>query len=654
MNDLSKPAVHLPPDQQAIRARCFHPSGAFTEFRKQELEQSIPDRFEEIVLKYPDLIAVKTRNQEVTYDALNRAANRLAQAILARRGEGQEPVALFFERGISLIVANMAVLKAGKISLHADPSAPQMRITHILEDSQASLILTDLTSDALARPWANDSRYLLNIDELHSNFRDDNLHLFIPPDAYADIAYTSGSTGQAKGAVNTHRQRLYTTMNFTNSCHICADDRLAVFGPSAIGKHLFDSLLNGATQYPLELQAEGLLHLRDLLIQEEITILVSLPTAFRHLVSTLRGGGSFPRLRLIRLAGEPLIKGDVESYKKHFASTCLLVNLYASKEGGTVCLYFIDKNTIIRSGRVPVGYPAADMEVSVIDEIGNQAGYDQPGEIVVKSRFLSSGYWQRNDLTREKFRATPAGEEGQVYFTGDLGRLSTDGCLEHLGRKDAMVKIRGFRADLGEVEATLSDHPGVKAAAVIAKQDRSGDTRLSAYVVPNSHTTVTITSLRNFLQQTLPDYMIPSAFITLDEMPLTATGKVDRLGLPDPDRSRPELDTSYTAPKTPIEKELAQIWAEVLALNRIGIHDNFFELGGHSLAATRVVSQVIKKYQLEIPLPALFQSPTVAQMAAVITENQANTLDEQEMDRILTELESLSDEQAEQCLVRTK
>lgn len=650
MGNLSAPLIDLPQEQRAIQARCFHPSNVFVMFEKNDIERSIPDRFEQIALKYPDRLAVKTKSEQVSYDALNRAANRLAHAIMACREEGQEPVALFVKHGIPLIIANLAVLKAGKISLGVDPSAPRSRTAHLLEDSQAALILADSHNDSMAREWAKSERRLINMDELDSNLSDENLELCIPSDAYAYIRYTSGSTGQAKGGVKTHCHVLHAVMNFTNYFHICADDRLAFLSRDSLGKHVFEALLNGAALCPADPKEEGLLNLADWLTQEEITIYKSFPTAFRHFVSTLSGRENFPKLRLIRLEGEPLYKRDVELYKKHFSSECLFVNSFSSTETGPICLYFVDKNTNIAGSRVPVGYPVEGMEVLLLDELGKNVGFNQPGEIAVKSRFLSSGYWQRPELSREKFQLVPDGGEERVYLTGDLGQMTEDGCLELLGRKDFQVKIRSFRVDVGEVEAMLADHPGVKEAAVIAKEDRSGNARLVAYLVPSSHPAPTVSSLRNFLKEKLPDYMIPSAFMNLDEIPLTATGKVNRRELPDTGNTRPELDTFYVPPRTPVEEKVAEIWAEVLSLDRVGIHDNFFDLGGHSLAATRVVSRVINFLQVGLPVQSLLDAPTVADMAATILQAKVKEIGQEDLASILAELEALSDEEAQHSL----
>jgi acyl carrier protein len=224
--------------------------------------------------------------------------------------------------------------------------------------------------------------------------------------------------------------------------------------------------------------------------------------------------------------------------------------------------------------------------------------------------------------------------------------MAADGCLFHVGREDFRVKVRGYSVEVSEIEMALLEHAAVKEAAVVGRETQSDDRQLVAYFVPSEKPAATVTQLRNFLKARLPDYMIPSAFVLLGALPLTPNGKIDRRALPDPGQSRPELDTPYVAGTTPLEEQLAKIWAEVLSLNRVGIHDNFFDLGGHSLAATRVVSKVLKTFQIELPLQSLFESPTVAEMTIMITNHQGNKLGEEKLNRILTKLESLSEEEA--------
>ena len=649
MSELSKPVANLPPEQQAIRAKCFHPTGTFVEFPKEEIEQSIPERFERIVRKYPERIAVKTKYRQLTYAELNHAANRVAQAILAQRGISPEPIGLLFPKDLPLTIAIFGVLKAGKIYMLLDPTLPHVRLSYALEDAGAGLIVTNDEYLEMAETVAQ-HRSCLNIDTLDSSRCPENPDLALAPDTFAYILYTSGSTGRPKGVVENHRNLLHYIMTETNDLHICAEDRLTFLASQ--GRDIFRAVLNGATVYPKEIKREGLTGLAPWLIQEEITIYNSVASAFRHFVNTLSGAEQFPHLRLIKLMGETVYRRDVECYQKHFSEHCIFVNWYGPNETGLLSHYLIDKSTRITTGVVPVGYAAEDKDIFIVDEDGHEVGFDQAGEVAVRSRFLSPGYWRRPDLTRAAF--SPAASTGteHLYCTGDLGVMRPDGCLIHLGRKDLQVKIRGNRVEMVEVEMALLDLQPVKEAVVVAREDVRGVKRLVAYIVPTITPAPTTTALRTALAAKLPDFMIPSAFVFLDTLPLIGIGKVDRRALPKPDDKRPELRTPYVAPRIETEQRLSQVWEDVLDIRPVGIHDNFFDLGGHSLAATRVVSQVIKGFGLELPLQSLFAAPTVAEMAAVITEHQAKKLGKGELDRILVELESLSDEEARRLLAQ--
>jgi acyl-CoA synthetase (AMP-forming)/AMP-acid ligase II/acyl carrier protein len=410
----------------------------------------------------------------------------------------------------------------------------------------------------------------------------------------------------------------------------------------------FSALLNGASLYPYNVKDKGPAAMADWLIRNQITIYCSVPTVFRYFLETLTGEENFPSLRLIKLIGEPVSKRDVELYQKYFSRQCLLLNRLGSTETGTIRWYFIDKKTQIDGNIVPVGYPADDHEVLLLDGGGREVESEGVGEIAVKSRYLTAGYWRRPDLTDAVF--LPAAGDERIYRTGDIGRMLPGGRLLCLGRKDSQVKIRGHRVELTEIEMALMDFPSIKNAVVIAGLDRFKQQCIIAYLVPKRYPRPTVTELRHALGERLPEHMIPSVFMFLSEFPLAPNGKLDRKSLPEPDYSRPELETPYVAPSNPFEIELANIWAAVLGLDRVGMHDNFFNLGGHSLAATRVVSQVIKQFQLELPLQSLFQSPTITEMAAVIEAHQGKKVGEVNLERMVAELELLSDDEARRLI----
>ncbi len=646
--------MKLPPSQELLQAKCFHSTGTFVEFNKDEIEQSIPKRFEQQARKYSNRTAVVTRNQTLTYDQLNQGVDRLAGAILHQRGGRQEPIALLLEQSASAISTILGVLKAGKIYVPLDTTYPQARIEYILEDSQAPVIVTNNRNFLLARKLAkhNDCQ-LLNIDELDPISFVEEPDSHISPDSLAWILYTSGSTGQPKGVVQTHRNVLHDIMIYTNAFHICQADRLILLTSYSVVdtvRTMYGALLNGASLYPVDVKKDGLTHLADWLNHHQITIYRSFSTLFRHFIDTLDGDQQFPKLRLLYLCGEPVYRRDLELYKKQFSPDCIFVNGIGSTECLTYRWNLMDKKIQVNDNNVPVGYPLEDIEVLLLDDDGKEVAVNEIGEMSVRSRYLSPGYWRRPELSQVKFLSDPNGGDERIYRTGDLGLILDDGCLVHMGRKDFQVKIRGYRIEVGEIEAALLNIDNIKEAVVILREDRPRDRYLAAYIVPSRQPALSITALRHALAEKLPGYMVPSAFIILDTLPLLPNGKLDRQRLPYPDSSRPNLDTPFIVPETSVEQALAKIWAEVLNVNHVGAHDNFFDLGGHSLAATRIVSRVIKHFQVDLPLQSLFQSPTVAEMATVIAEHQGKKLDQKELGDILVKLESLTEEEAERVL----
>jgi amino acid adenylation domain-containing protein len=653
MSNVSKPVTKLPPEQEAIRAKCFHPTGTFVEFKKNEIEQSIPERFEKIVRNYPERLAVKHADRSYTYDALNKAANRLACAVLQRCGDRKETVGILLSDSGAAIIAILGLLKAGKVLVGLDASFPLERMRSILGDSQAKAIITDNDNVALARQFAAAEHIVINMDDLNKSLPLENPALLLLPEDLALIIYTSGSTGTPKGVLRDHRTRLHQIMWKINTAHVSPEDRcLVLHAPSSSGffLELFRALLSGASCFPFDVKQHSMSELSRLLIQEKITIYRSLSSMFRTFAQTLTEQKGFPHLRLIHVSGEPLYRHDVKLYQKYFAPRCVMLNHFGASEGGEICNYFIDHQSQITGNIVPVGFPVGDKEISLLDEEGKEVGYNEVGEIIVKSQYLSLGYWQNTELTAKSFLSDSTQRKEQRYKTGDFGRMMPDGCIVHLGRKDTQVKIRGYRIEIAEIEAALLEHPAVKECAVTAWGNELGDKHLIAYVNPGTEPPPTNSELLNFLKGKIPEYMLPSGVVFLKNFPLT-NGKIDRRSLPRPERVRPTLDRLYTRPQNPLERQLAAIWEELLDIRPIGIYDNFFDLGGHSLAATRLVSRIIKQFQLEIPLQSLFQSPTVAQMAAVITEHQAK-LGDKELAGILVELESMSEDEAQKSMIK--
>ena len=651
------PAAGLVPWQQALRARCFHPTGTFIEFKQEEIEQSISDRFEDQVCKHSQRLAVKTKSNEYTYAELNKAANRIAHSILARRGDRQEQVALLHHQGAAAIVATLGALKAGKTYVPLDPTAPSARNRHILEHAQVGLVVTDAENLWLAGELARDDLPVLNMDALESGLSSDNPGLKIPPDRLAYIMYTSGSTGEPKGVVQSHKNVLYKTRGWVNVVHISPSDRLSLLRSLSVSgsiRDLFGGLLSGAAVIPFDVKREGLMPLAGWLVDEKITIFNCVVTLFRNFAATLTGEEDFSSVRLIKLSGEPVYKRDVELYKKYFPRDCLVMNMLVSAEVGNTCIYFMDKESAIHDNLVPVGYPLEGCDVLILDVDGTRLGSNQTGEIAVQSRYLSPGYWRMPELNEASFLPDLEGGAARIYRTGDLGCILPDGCLVHRGRKNAHVKIRGYSVEIAEVEAALNDLDGVKEAVVTTKDNAQGNQVLVAYIVPTGKAPLGAGAIRNAVAAKLPAYMIPSAFVFLDSLPLAGPGKVNLKALPELGRGRPELETPLVLPRTPVEQRIAQIWAEILGLDQIGIDDDFFQLGGDSLQASRIISRVIDAFRVDIPLSALFDAPTVSAMASVVVWNGNKPAELELVEHMLTEVERLSETQIAQLLSKAK
>ena len=621
--------MNLPPEQEAIRAKCFHPSGTFVEFPEEDVETSIPERFEKIAARYPDRVAVKLRNRLLTYRELNDTANRLARAILARRGDTQEPIALLMEHDIPLFVAMLGVLKAGKICVVLDPSFPKDRNVFLIEDSQAGLLISDRENLPSAAEYTHGRCGCVNIDELDSSLSIENLRLPIAPMNFAFLIYTSGSTGQPKGVIQNHRNLLHDCLLYCNGLHVCADDRIALLYSCSASQGLkitFAGLLNGAALYPFNMRQRGVADLPLWLNQEEISIYFSVPVVFRQFTSTITGHYQLPSLRIIQLGSDLVTLRELEEFQKHFTADTILIIRFGATETGTLRRLYVDAKSSLDQIKNAVGYATEEAEISILDEADRQVKCEVIGEIVVQSRYISPGYWRRPDLNRDPFFPDPNGGDKRIYRTGDLGRLRSDGLLFHLGRKDFQLSIRGYRVEPSEIEAVLLAQDNVKEALVAAGRGhtQAEHDRLVAYIVPFDKPFPSSPVLRRAARQKLPAHMIPSDFVFLESLPLTPNGKVDRLALPAPDTARSEIERTYAAPRSDIENCLVKIWTEVLSIEHVGIHDNFFDLGGHSLSATRVLSRIFEQYQLEIPLKSLFQSPTIAEMAAQIIAHQEN------------------------------
>ncbi|HUK40862.1 MAG TPA: amino acid adenylation domain-containing protein [Candidatus Acidoferrales bacterium] len=634
--------------QSTVHLAKVEPVYPYTVFTDDEIEQSIPERFEKQVRLCGDRLAIMSHTASFTYDGLNRTANRLARKIRDLRGDAGQAVALMFEHEAGVLAAMLGVLKAGKFYLVLDPSYPKDRLAYMLADSGAELVITDSKNLSMVAQLSDGKKEIINLDHLEETLSKENLGLKISPDALAMLLYTSGSTGQPKGVMHSHRNVLVEARNLTNAWCISKHDRWLLYTSMSFAnsvRTIYGGLLNGSAIFPYDLKEKGFGDLARWLNSNRITIMRSLPTTFRNFMATLPPELTFPDMRILAVGGEPMLRSDIDYFNRHFCPSCVLVHGLGPTECFMVSWNYFPHGSRVEESKLPIGYALQDKEVLLLDDSGREVLPGDVGEICVKSRYISLGYWRDSERTNAVFR--PGGNGAQIYRTGDLGVRDQNGCLTHGGRADFQLKIRGFRIEVSEIEAALRAIDGIADAVVVGREQAVGEMRLIAYFVPASHPAITVTKVRKHLAQVLPDYMIPAAFVAIGEIPKTPNGKIDRLHLPPVSGDRPYLEVPFAVPGTKTEKELSQIWSELLGIDQVGIHDNFFDLGGNSLVATRILSQVIRTFQLELPIKALFDAPTVAGMAMLIEQDQTKPPSDEVRRRLVNEIEAMTEAEAQ-------
>jgi len=599
------------------------------EFPEEDVEASIAARFERQVAAFPERLAIKHFGQQLTYRELDLAANRIAQALLAARGDREEPVVVLVEPGPTAIVLLLGVLKAGKYYVPLDPSHPRSRLTGIATDVGADVLLTTSAHYALATEIAQARTLVLDADRVDAT-TDAAPSVQIASSRLGFMFYTSGSTGRPKGVMQTQRNILHHIRTYSNALRISPDDRVTMLHSHAFSASrldIFSALLNGAALFPLSVNESGLPVVVQRLADEHITVSHWVPTLFRYFVGTLEDSQRFPDLRVVVLGSEPVVPGDVALYKrKHFGDHCALVNRFGATETGNISWAFLDKYSELSADVVSVGFPAAGAEVLVLDEEGKPTERGQVGQIAVRSAYLSPGYWKNPELTRAAFLPDPQGGDRRIYLTGDLGRIRPDGALEHLGRQDSQVKVRGFRVEMQEIEALLSTHPDIQESAVDSFGHERGETRLTAFAVPMAGRVVRSDEIRAWLADALPYYMVPSQVVVLEALPRTATGKVDRLALAAVHRSEASSLEAPELPSDPTERTLVAMWAEILGLIAVAATDNFFALGGNSLLAAQLMMRIDRTFGRQLPPAAVFRAPTVKQLAELLRRGRVDAL----------------------------
>jgi amino acid adenylation domain-containing protein len=584
-------------------------------FDQSDIEHSIGARFERVARRFPDRPAVREPGRVTTYAELDVMADRLARALTDRLGGAPGPVVLMLEAGAPLFAAMLGALEAGRFYVPLDPQLPPPRLEGILSVLDPAALVADRTGFDRGRSLVGEGVPVWCTEEILAAPPAPDLPVSVSPDDLAYVLFTSGSTGAPKGVMQNHRNVLHNALKLATGLAIRPEDRLTLLSSVSFGasvSDIFGALLTGASVCPYSLSGDGLRRLPEFLTREAITIYHSVPSVFRSFSSTLDGREDLSKMRVVKLGGEAVLASDFELYRRRFPRSCLFHVGLGATEMNVIRQWFADHETPWPGGS-PLGYAVDETEVVLLDEHGNATAGE--GEIGVIARTLAVGYWKDPSGTAAAFLPVPGQPGLRLYRTGDLGRMLPDGCLIHIGRTDARLKVRGHRVETAEVEAALLAVPGIGEAAV-AGSDMPEGMRLTAWVVRGAADRPGIGDLRRALSERLPGYMVPSSFVFLAALPRTPTGKVDRQALPEPGGSRPPLEPPPREPRNEAEATAGRAFAEVLGLDRVGVEDDFFELGGDSLSAVELLTCLSDGLGTELSVTDLLEAPTPAALAA--------------------------------------
>ncbi|MED1538480.1 amino acid adenylation domain-containing protein, partial [Bacillus pseudomycoides] len=582
-------------------------------FNKTEIEYSnektIHQLFEEQVQRTPNQVAVVFEDQQLTYQELNERANQLARTLKAEGVRAEQLVAIMAERSLEMIIGILGILKSGGAYVPIDPEYPEERIQYMLKDSKAQLLLLQHhLQDRI--PFEGK---LVNLNDEASYHKDgSNLKSIVASNQLAYVIYTSGTTGKPKGVMVEHHGLCNLKSVMYDTLQMNEQDKVVQFASLSFDAsiwEIFTSLFFGATLYIPSKSVILDYHLFNHFMNENKITTALLPPAY----ATYLEPNQIPALKKLVTGGSASSFQLVEMWK----DKALYVNAYGPTEDSIITTMWSDSNKLANNNCIPIGCPIHNHQVYIMDKGGQLLPIGVAGELCIAGSGVARGYLNRPGLTKEKFVENPFNPGEKMYKTGDLARWLPDGNIEYLGRMDHQVKIRGYRIETGEVETALLEIELIQEAIIIAKEDKDGLKQLCAYYVGDD--SLTVGKLRSELSKELPNYMIPSYFVKLTQMPLTPNGKVDRKALLELEGNL-QTGTEYEAPRTVIEVQLAEIWKEVLGLKQVGVKDNFFDIGGHSLRATILISKIHKEMNVSISLREIFRFPTLQQMAGRITD----------------------------------
>ncbi|GAB4051123.1 non-ribosomal peptide synthetase [Catellatospora paridis] len=575
------------------------------------------------VARHPDRAAVLADDGEPTYRQLGSAVVATAAAVQAAAGDGggTRRAALLCRHGATTVTGLLAALTSGRAYVPLEPSFPAARLAHILADSDADVLLVDAAHADLAhRIAAEAGRPDLTTVHIVTTAPPGDLDELVAalvgpatPDDAAYLLYTSGSTGAPKAVVQSHGNVLFGVANHIRNFALTPADRTSVltsFGYDMAVTDLFGAILSGAAAVPSDIREHGLGHLAQTIARHAVTVYHSTPTVYRYLIAGLGAGGRLPSVRAVLLGGEEVTRHDVELCRRHFAAGAVFVNGYGTTEISFAAQHHLGPGAALEHAVVPIGHPLPGIDVVLVDAAGRPACLT--GEVVVRCAHVALGYHGQPELTAGRFREYRG---TRAYWTGDVARRLPDGRLVFLGRADRLVKIRGYRVELGEVESRLAALPGVGQAAVVARPARDGTKEIIAYAVPARDAAVEPDRLRAALAETLPEYMVPRAVVVVGALPMGDTGKLDVRALPEPAAVPAQPRRGPDGPD-PLEQVIAAAWCEALGVAQVDRHTAFFDLGGHSLLLALVQERLAAVLGERISMLRLLEFPTVAGLAA--------------------------------------
>jgi acetolactate synthase-1/2/3 large subunit len=595
---------------------AFHPDLTFA---RSDIEQAVPARFEHVVRCLPDQIALTGNGRRWTYRDLNRQVNAIAHAIRARVRPGVGCVAFLVDQSPEMVMATLGALKAAKTYLALHPRMPATAHAEIVRDAAPDLLLTTAHLRSRARALTPEPSAVLVLEEIAGRWAEDDPPTTAGPGDLSTIFYTSGTTGHPKGVLKSHRAVLHRIWLSTQHDVITPADRQSLLTHcsfSASEADMFGALLQGARLCVFDPASASLSAFRRWLEEERITLLHPPALLFRRFLSALDGQDLFPFVRLVALAGDTVLPADVELWKRFFSKRCALLHRFSTTETSLLTVARIEHDTVLDTDLVPFGRPVADKSLSIVDDTGRPVPEGQAGEVVVKSAYLTEGYWRRPDETAAAFGPDPEDPGRRVYRTGDLGRFLPDGTFMFLGRRDHQVKVRGYRVDMREVESALLKLNEVAEASVVTR-DEDHESRLLAFVVPKPGFQLDPAAVRENLRSYLPEWKIPSRVQVLPSLPTTLTGKVDRQDLEVVGGARIAEGTAPSFGST-IEEGLAEIWRSTLRLDTVGLDDRFLDLGGDSISATMALNRIERRYGIRIAPTEYSERGTIRALAARI------------------------------------